>query len=69
MWCFSHSMRSVLPQRLLYHRSMSITSNPKTYLHCQIFQTTDLQVPHMYRMYYTVTHPNFWIFDRQNCNE
>jgi len=39
---FQPQHASVLPQRLLYHRRMSIISNPKTYLQCQIFQTTKL---------------------------
>jgi hypothetical protein len=69
IWCFSHSMRSVLPQRVLYHRPMIIIFNPKTHLQRQIYQTTEMQIPQMYRMNYPITHPNFWIPDRQNCYE
>jgi hypothetical protein len=69
VWCFSDSMRIVLPQQLLYHRHMGITSKPKKHQQCQIFQTTELQIPQLCWMYYTINHLNFCIFDRQNCNE
>jgi hypothetical protein len=42
IWCFSHSTHNVLLQQLLYHRHMTIISNPKTHQQCQIFQTTEL---------------------------
>ena len=45
MCCFSHSTHSVLPQQLLYHRRMSIISNPKTYLQRHIFQTRKCILP------------------------
>jgi len=38
VWYFSHNMRSVLQQRLLYHRHMIIISYTKTHQQCQIFQ-------------------------------
>jgi hypothetical protein len=59
--CFTATIS--LPQTYEYN------FQSQTYLQCQIFQTTKLQIAQMYRMHYPVTHPAIWILDRQNCNE